>query len=160
MVPGKYLLSNLLKTRFPGGGVFIISSCRAIPGNTVERFRIQQFKGAPARGTAWTDPITRSNQFKPTIRRRPMRRQKLNLMPRRPVTSFENKYPPETIRKLREAVTIGGKNLWSALLDPTIKARANIWSREPSEVASLLRQVRLRNKKKTSLRKIKPKITK
>jgi len=153
MVPGKYLLSNLLKTRFPDGGVFIISSCRAIPGNSVERFRIRHFKGAPARGTRWTNPITSSNQFKPTIKGRSMRRQQLNLMPLRPVKAFDNKYPPETIQKLREAVTTGGKNLWSALLDPKIKARANIWSREPSEVASLLRQVRLRNKKKTSLRK-------
>jgi len=152
LLPKEYLLSNLLKTRFPDGGVFIISSCRALPGNNINRFQIQEFKGAPARGTAWTDPITRSNQFKPTIKGRPMRRQKLNLIPLRSIKALKTKYPPATLRKLREAVTAGKKNLWTALLNPNIKARANIWSRKPSEVAFLQEQVRLAQKPLSNVR--------
>jgi len=152
LLPGEYLLSNLLKTRFSGGGVFIISSCRAIPGNNTNRFKIRDFKGAPMRGTPWTDPITRSNQFKPTIKGRPMRRKQLNLNPSRSIEASKSKYPPATLRKLREAVTTGKKNLWTALLDPNIKARADIWSRKPGEVAFLQEQVRLAQKPLSKVR--------
>lgn len=139
---GRYRLSELLKDRFLTGGVFIISSCRAIPNNNNTRMRhpnweIQQ----PARGSAWTNAITSWENFKKPIKGRYMRKTKQSLQPIKPKTVKSSLYPSKTLRNLRRAVTIGGKNLLTAATN--MGARANLEARKPGEFKFLMNQSRL-----------------
>jgi hypothetical protein len=146
--PGKYLLSEYIRNYHPQGGIFIISSCRAIPGNRT-RFRNANTRNSPARGTAWTNAIT-TNQFRPTIKGRPARKQSISLRPIREKTVKSRKYPPAMLRKLRTAVTKGGQNLWTALL--SLKAPANLPMRVPGEMNFLKLQERLAKKPLSKVR--------
>jgi hypothetical protein len=139
---GRYRLSELLKDRFQNGGVFIISSCRAIPNTNNTRMRhpnweIQQ----PSRGTAWTNAITSWENFKKPIKGRHMRKIKKTLHPLKPKTVKSSKYPPATLKKLRELVTKKGENVFTAL--KIISARANLETRKPGELPFLMNQQRL-----------------
>jgi len=140
---GRYRLSELLRNRFPGGGVFIISSCRAIPNNKVTRMRDPKFEiTQPARGTPWTSAITSWENFKKPIKGRFARPKKLSLEPLISKTVKSSKYPSKTLMKLREAVTVGGKNLFTAAHN--MGARANLEAREPGEFKVLMNQHALR----------------
>jgi hypothetical protein len=140
---GRYRLSELLRERFPSGGVFIISSCRAIPNNKVTRMRDPKFEiSQPARGTPWTSAITTWENFKKPIKGRSARRKKLSLDPLIKKTVKSSQYPRETLRKLREAVTVGGKNLITAARN--IEARANLEAREPGQFKVFMNQHTLR----------------
>ncbi len=151
---GRYRLSSLLEQKFPGGGVFIISSCRAIPNNNVGRMRDPKFEmSQPARGTAWTNAITSWENFKKPIKGRYARKKKKSLSPIKPKTVKSSRYPSKTLRNLRHAVAVGGKNLFTAALN--LGARANLEMREPGEFGVLLNQKALKNvdpKKVTVLR--------
>jgi hypothetical protein len=141
---GRYRLSELLKDHFPGGGVFIISACRAIPGNRNNDPRMRHPKyGAqqPARGTAWTNALTSWENFKKPIKGRYPRTSQQSLVPFKDKTVKSSKYPPATLKKLRELVTKNGKNVLTALKN--IGARANLESRLPGELPFLMNQQRL-----------------
>lgn len=151
---GRYRLSELLNDRFQDGGVFIISSCRAIPTNNNTRMRhpywgIQQ----PARGTAWTNALTSWENFKKPIKGRYPRTIQQSLQPFKDKTVKSSKYPPATLKKLRELVTKNGKNVLTALKN--IGARANLESRLPGELPFLMNQqrlIKLPNNRSTRLR--------
>ncbi len=151
---GRYRLSELLKVRFPGGGVFIISSCRAIPNNNVGRMRDPKFEmSQPARGTPWTNAITSWENFKKPIKGRYARKKKHSLEPIKRKTVKTSRYPSKTLKNLRHAVAIGGKNLFTAARN--LGARANLETREPGEFKVLMNQHALKNldpKKLTVLR--------
>ena len=140
---GRYLLSDLLEKQFSHGGVFIISACRAIPYNKTNRFEEPGMEMTqPARGTAWTNAITTGEgEFKRRIKGRAatMRPKALAPIKRRTVTA--SKYPPATLKKLRELVTKNGKNVLTALRN--LGARANLETRKPGELPFLLNQQRL-----------------
>jgi len=148
--PGRYLLSEYIRNYHPEGGVFIISSCRYIPGDRY-RFRNGDIKNSPARGTAWTNAVA-GNLFRPTIRGRPARAKSVSLRPVREIIFKKNrKYPPAMLRKLRTAVIKGGKPLWTALLN--LKAPANLPTRAPGEM-NLLKLQEILGKKKTGFVKL------
>ena len=137
---GDYLLSELLETRFKRGGVFIISSCRAIPNN-ITRFKNANLKMQPARKTAWTAAITTGENYIRRIHGRVAKPTKIQLAPIIKRNSTRNIYPPRTLRNIRTAVSVGGKNFITALIN--LKARANLESRKPKEYALLKRQPHL-----------------
>jgi len=140
---GRYRLSELLQDKFPSGGVFIISSCRAIPNNNVTRMRDPKFQiSQPARGTPWTNAITSWENFKKPIKGRSARSKKLSLQPIISKTVKSSKYPSKSLRNLRRAVTTGGKNLFTAARN--LGARANLEAREPGEFKVLMNQHALR----------------
>jgi len=142
MRAGRYRLSKLLKNKFSNGGVFIISACRAIPYNIKNRFEEPGLEMTqPARGTAWTEAITKGEgRYKRRIKGRSAKKP-LVLSPDKAKTVQSSKYPPETLKKLREAVTTGGKNVFTALRN--LNARANLETRKPGELPFLMNQERL-----------------
>jgi hypothetical protein len=139
---GRYRLSTLLQNRFSNGGVIIISACRAIPINTKHRFEEPGLeKTQPARGTAWTNAITKGEGlYKRRIRGRSAR-PPIALAPIKPKTVKSRKFPAETLRKIRQAVTAGGKNVLNILRG--LKVPANLPSRLPRELGFLKKQQRL-----------------
>ena len=139
---GRYRLSELLKDHFPGGGVFIISACRAIPTNNNTRMRHPLYgKQQPPRYTPLTKEITEWENFKKPIRGRYPRSIQQSLVPLKKRTVKSSKYPPATLKKLRELVMRNGKNVLTALKN--IGARANLETRRPGELPFLMNQQRL-----------------
>ena len=142
MPSGRYLLSNLLKNRFSNGGVFIISACRAIPNNVARFEEPGMLKSQPARGTAWTNAITRGEgPYTIRIKGKPVRKNKTTLAPGVSKNATRNSYPSTMLKKLREAVTQNGTSVMNALVK--FGARANIETRKPGELNFLKIQERL-----------------
>jgi hypothetical protein len=140
---GRYLLSNLLKNRFSNGGVFIISACRAIPHNVSTRFNEPGlFRSQPARGTPWTNAITRGEgPYTIRIKGKPIRKNKETLGPGVSKNVTRSRYPTSILKKLREAVTKNGTSVMNALVK--FGARANLETRKPGELNFLKIQERL-----------------
>jgi hypothetical protein len=137
--PGRYLLSNLLKTKFKNGGVIIISACRAIPNN-IHRFKEP---GLPRqrlpRGTGYTEHILRNYNATPLIKGRPFTAETETLGPFVKKTVNKRKYPPKILVKLRQAVA-KGMSVNNAL---NKYAEANLSTRQPGELNFLKTQQRL-----------------
>ena len=139
---GRYRLSELLKNKFSNGGVFIISACRAIPYNKKNRYEQPGLEMTqPARGTKWTSAITKGEGLYKRRIKGISSRKPFSLAPVKEKTVKSSKYPPETLKNLREAVTVGGKNVFNALKN--LGARANLETRKPGEMSFLLNQQRL-----------------
>jgi hypothetical protein len=140
--PGWYRLSELIKD----GGVFIVSSCQQIPNNTKNRFDENPYgKATIPRGTPWSKYII-EEKVKP-LRKGHYMKNPVSLKPKKNFDATKVRYPPETLKKLREEILKGG-NLLETL--ENVGARANLRVRKPGEYELLKRLVanRTENKKK------------
>jgi len=134
---GKYRLSELLKNRFSKGGVFIISACRAIPNNKINRFRHPGHKSQQPRGI-YSKYILGEQLRKP--RKGHVMKNPIKLEPNIERIIKRRHYPPRILSQLRRRV-LKGENVLNVLKN--LKAPANILVRKPGELAFLHRQKRL-----------------